>query len=331
MDLATEYLGIPLKNPLVPSASPLSKDLNSARQLEDAGAAALVMYSLFEEEIIADDDDLEYLLHGQSTGYGEADSYLPAHGCFDNCLDNYLAQVEKLKEALDIPVIASLNGISNSGWIEHAKDIQQAGADALELNIHYIPIDASESGRIVEQRIVNILAAVKQHTSIPVTCKLTTQLSSPGHVIKQLEAAGADGVSLFNRFYQPDINLKTLKIDPVLTLSSPHESLLRMHWIALMYGQTMLSLAATGGIHDAGAVLKCLLTGADVTHLCSVLLKQGSGVITQILQDMEQWMEEHEYESVSQLKGSVSKDKAINPVGFERLNYLRVLQSSQRS
>ena len=329
MDLTTEYLGIPLKNPLVPSASPLSKDLGTARQLEDAGASALVMYSLFEEEIIAEEDDLEYLLHGQSTGFGEADSYLPAHGCFDNCLDKYLAQIESLKGALEIPVIASLNGISNSGWIEHAKDIQQAGADALELNIHYIPIDASESGRIVEQRVVNILTAVKKQISIPVTCKLTTQLSSPGHMIKQLEAAGADGVALFNRFYQPELNLETLKIDPVLTLSSPNESLLRMHWVALMYGQTMLSLAVTGGIHDARAVLKCLLTGADVTHLCSVLLKRGSGVITEILADVESWMEEHEYESVNQLKGSVSKDKAINPIGYERLNYLKVLQSIQ--
>ncbi len=196
----------------------------------------------------------------------------------------------------------------------------------MELNIYYIPVDIGESGAEVEARYINILKSVKQQVSIPVTCKLGSQFSSPGHFIKQLEAAGADGVSLFNRFYQPDINLETLKIDPTLTLSSPYESLLRMHWIALMSGKTSLSLAATGGIHDAEAVLKLLLVGADVTHVCSVLLKKGPDVIKTILEGLSRWLEDNDYESVEQLKGSVSQGKAINPVAFERLNYLEVLQ-----
>ena len=228
---------------------------------------------------------------------------------------------------MDIPVIASLNGISNGGWIEHAKDIEQAGADALELNIYYIPVDINESGTEVEARYIEILKTVKQQISIPVTCKLSSQFSSPGHFVKQLETAGADGVALFNRFYQPDLNLQSLKIDPTLSLSTPDEALLRMHWIALIYGNTKLSLAATGGVHNAETVIKLLLAGADVTHLCSVLLKQGPDAIRSILNNVTRWMEDNRYESVTQLKGSVSKGKAINPVAFERLNYLEVLQS----
>ena len=326
MDMTTNYLGLSLKNSLVPSASPLSKNVDTCKEMEDAGAAALVMYSLFEEEIIDEALNMDFLMQGQSLGNAEADSYLPVADCYKNCLDLYLEQLQKLKSSLEIPVIASLNGVTNGGWIEHAKDMQEAGADALELNIYHIPTDISESGLDVEKRYIDILKAVKKQVSIPVTCKLTSQFSSPGHFIKQLDKAGADGVSLFNRFYQPDINLDTLEIDPTLHLSNPYESLLRMHWIALLYGQTNLSLAATGGVHNAENVIKLLMAGADVTHLCSVLLKQGPEVIKSILADMVEWMEEKEYESVSQLKGSVSKGKAINPIAFERVNYLQVLQ-----
>lgn len=329
MDLQTEYLGLNLKNPIVPSASPLSKDVDTARKLEDAGASALVMYSLFEEEVIEEDETYDDLLAEQDFGFGEADSFLPLPDVYKNSLDLYLEQISRLKENLEIPVIASLNGVTNGGWIEHAKDLQQAGADALELNIYYIPTDITESGTAVEQRYIEILQAVKAQLSIPVTCKLSSQFSSPGHFIKQLEAAGADGVSLFNRFYQPDINLDTLKIDPSLTLSSPYESLLRMHWIALLRDHTQMSLSATGGIHDAQSIIKLLLVGADVTHLCSFLLKHGAGAIKYILQELEQWLEENEYESVQQLKGSVSKNKAINPIAYERLNYLEVLQAAR--
>lgn len=325
-NLETSYLGIPLKNPIVPSASPLSKDIDTAKRLEDAGASALVMYSLFEEELIEEEENLDYLIQGQSLGNAEADSYLPLPDCYKNCLDLYIEKLESLKKSLEIPIIASLNGVSNGGWIEHAQDMEKAGADALELNIYYIPVDVNESGAEVEARYIDILKEVKQQVSIPVTCKLTSQFSSPGHFIKQLEAAGADGVSLFNRFYQPDINLDTLEIDLQLSLSSPYESLLRMHWIALIHEHTKMSLAATGGIHNAHAVIKLLLAGADVTHLCSVLLKQGPDVIKTILQDLTEWMNAREYDSVAQLKGSVSKGKAINPIAFERVNYLQVLQ-----
>jgi len=326
MNLETNYLGLALKNPIVPSASPLSKNSDTAKKLEDAGASALVMYSLFEEEMIEEAENFDFLMEGQSLGTAEADSYLPVADCYKNCLDLYLEQLEKLKGSLEIPVIASLNGVTNGGWIEHAKDIEEAGADALELNIYYIPTDITESGAEVEARYIDILKSVKQQVSIPVTCKLTSQFSSPGHLVKQLEAAGADGVSLFNRFYQPDINLQSLEIDPKLSLSSPYESLLRMHWIALIRGHTEMSLAATGGIHDVQSVVKLLLVGADVTHVCSVLLKQGPDIVKTIIDNLAQWMEENDYESVTQLKGSLSQGKAINPIAFERVNYLEVLQ-----
>lgn len=327
MNLQTNYLGLTLKNPLVPSASPLSNNLDTVKQLEDAGASALVMSSLFEEEIIEGDEIVDFIMQRQALGHGEADSYLPLHDNYKNCLDVYLGRLSKLKESLDIPVIASLNGVTNAGWIEHAKELQAAGADALELNVYYIPVDITESGTAVEARYIDILQAVQQQVTIPITCKLSSQFSSPGHFIKQLEAKGASGVSLFNRFYQPDIDLLTLKLDSKLALSNSYESLLRMHWIAIMHEKTKLSLAATGGIHNAQDAIKMLLVGADVTHLCSVLLKQGVGVISTMLQEMTQWLEENEYESVEQLKGSVSQGKAINPTVFERLNYLQILQN----
>lgn len=326
MDISSNYLGLKLKNPIVPSASPLSKNTDTVKKLEDAGASALVMYSLFEEEIIDEALNMDYLIQGQALGSAEADSYLPIADCYKNCLDLYLEQLQKLKQSVEIPIIASLNGTTVGGWIEHAKDIEAVGADALELNIYYIPTNINESGSEVEQRYIDILKAVKQQVNIPITCKLTSQFSSPTHFIKKLEAAGANGVSLFNRFYQPDINLDTLEIDPTLHLSSPYESLLRMHWIALLHGNTQLSIAATGGIHNAQAVIKLLMAGADITHLCSVLLKEGPDSIKTILNDLTQWLEEKEYESISQLRGSVSQGKAINPIAFERVNYLQVLQ-----
>ncbi len=327
MDLSTKYLGLSLKNPIVPSASPLSKDLQKAKSLEDMGASALVMNSLFEEEINEDEMHLDFLMQGQSLGHGEADSYLPVPDQFKSCLEGYLEHIARLKQALDIPIIASLNGVSNGGWTEYAKDLEEAGADALELNIFYIPIDATESAAEVEKRHVDILSAVKQQLTIPVTCKIGSHFSSPGHFVKLLEAAGADGVSMFNRFYQPDINIETRKIDSKLSLSGPEECLLRMHWIAIVRDQTTLSLAATGGIHSAESVAKLLLAGADVTHMCSALLKQGPGLIKTVIEELTRWMDENEYESVSQLKGSVSRRSAINPKAYERLNYVELLQN----
>ncbi|MEE9319481.1 MAG: dihydroorotate dehydrogenase-like protein [Granulosicoccus sp.] len=327
MDLSTEYLGLKLNNPLVPSASPLGRNLDTAKQLEDNGASALVMYSLFEEEIRLEEQELERLMSGQSLGIGEADSYLPVQDSYLSIIDLYLEQLAALKNTLDIPVIASLNGVSNGGWVEYAGDIESAGANALELNIYYVPVDINESGEAVESRYVNILKSVREQVKIPITCKINSQFSSLGHFIKRLEDAGANGVSIFNRFYQPSINIESLEVQPTLHLSKPEEMLLRMHWIAILRGNTGLSLAATGGVHDATAVIKLLLAGADITHMCSALLMQGPKLIKTVLEDVASWMEENEYDSVSQLKGSVSRGTAMNPEAYGRLNYLEVMRS----
>ncbi len=327
VNLTTDYLGLKLANPLVPSASPLSKDVDSAKRLEDAGASAVVMYSLFEEKIEAEEHQMERFFYHQAIGHGEADSFHPMPVNILTYQEQYLEQLQKLKSALKIPVIASLNGTSLSGWIEYGKQLQQAGADALELNIYHMAANAEESSDAVENRYLNILQELKGHVSLPIIMKLSSQFSSPIHFAKRLEAAGADGIALFNRFYQPDIDLETLEVLPKLELSSPSEALLRIRWTALLYGRTKLSLAVTGGFHQTPDVIKALLAGADVVHLCSVLLKQGVGRLTEILTELEQWLVEHEYESISQLKGSVSQQHAIDPSAYERANYVQVLDS----
>jgi len=326
-DLSTEYLGLKLSNPLVPSASPLSGNLDDARRLEDAGASALVMYSLFEEEVRAEEEQAARFLHHQDIGHAEADSFLPLPAHYTSRLDDYLHQLQALKAALDIPVIASLNGVSTNGWVDHGRELQEAGADALELNVYYVAADPKESGEAVEQRYVEILRELRRQVSIPVTMKLSEQFSAIPHLVKQLEAAGADGVALFNRFYQPDIDLETLQVTPALELSTPAEALLRIRWVAMLSGRVKLSLAVTGGIHGAPEVLKAMLAGADVTHLCSALLQHGPEHITVILRDLQHWLEENEYESLAQLKGSLSQQHAPDPAAYERANYLSVLRS----
>ena len=327
VDLTTNYIGLKLANPLVPSASPLSKDVDSAKRLEDAGASAVVMYSLFEEKIEAEEQQIERFFYQQAIGHGEADSFHPMPDHIQTYQEQYLEQLQKLKAALGIPVIASLNGTSLSGWIEYGKQLQQAGADALELNIYHMAANAEESSDDVENRYLDILQELKGHVSLPIIMKLSSQFSSPIHFAKRLEAAGAYGIALFNRFYQPDIDLETLEVLPKLELSTPSEALLRVRWTALLYGRIKLSLAVTGGFHETPDVIKALLAGADVVHLCSVLLKQGVGRLTEILTELEQWLVEHEYESISQLKGSVSQQHAIDPSAYERANYVQVLDS----
>lgn len=327
VDLTTEYLGLKLANPLVPSASPLSRDVDSARRLEDAGASALVMYSLFEEKIDAEAQQMERFFYQQAIGHGEADSFHPVPDNIQTYQEQYLEHLQQLKLALSIPVIASLNGTSLGGWVEYGKQLQQAGADALELNIYHLAANAEESGETVENRYLDILRELKGQVSVPIVMKLSSQFSSPIHFAKRLEAAGADGIALFNRFYQPDIDLETLEVVPKLELSSSAEALLRIRWTALLYGRTKLSLAVTGGFHQTPDMLKALLAGADVVHLCSVLLKHGTGRLTEILTEMEQWLGEHEYESIDQLKGSVSQQHAIDPSAYERANYVQVLDS----
>ncbi|TPQ29079.1 dihydroorotate dehydrogenase-like protein [Methylomonas koyamae] len=327
VDLATEYLGLKLAHPLVPSASPLSKDLDSARRLEDAGAAAIVLSSLFEEKIEAEQQQMERFLFGQGIGYGEADSFHPLPSQIVTYMDQYLDHLQRLKSALQIPVIASLNGTSVGGWIEYGKALQDAGADALELNIYHLAADIAESSETVENRYLDIVRELKRQINIPLAVKLSPQFSSPLHFVERLQQAGADGVVLFNRFYQPDIDLDTLEVVPKLQLSTPAEALLRVRWTALMYGRVRLSLAVTGGFHQADDVIKALLAGADVVHLCSVLLAQGVRKLDEIRSELADWLIEHEYESVAQMKGSVSRQHAIDPSAYERANYIHVLDS----
>ncbi len=326
-DLRTSYLGLELANPLVPSASPLSRDLGKAKRLEDAGAAALVMYSLFEEEVHQAEEALARFLHEQDIGFVESDSFLPVPEDYVTEVDAYLEQIHRLKEALDIPVIASLNGVSDDGWVRYARQIAEAGADALELNPYYIAADIGQSSATVEKRYLELLAEVRSHVELPVTVKLSPQFSSVGHLVKSLEEGGAAGVALFNRFYQPDIDLETREVLPVLHLSDPYESLLRIHWIAILYGRVRLSLGVTGGFHSAEDVLKGLMAGADVVHLCSALLKRGPEHLGEVLAGLERWLDEHEYDSVAQLKGCVSHQHAIDPVAYERASYVKVLHS----
>ena len=327
IDLSTHYLGLKLAHPLVPSASPLSKDIDSARRLEDAGASALVMYSLFEEKIVAEQQQMQRFLYEPAIGHGEADSFHPRPHQLQTYQEHYLEQVQKLKSALAIPVIASLNGTSLSGWLAYGLQLQQAGADALELNIYHLAANAEDSSEVVENRYLTILQALKAQVNIPITMKLSSQFSSPLHFAKRLEAAGASGVVLFNRFYQPNIDLESLEVVPTLELSSASEALLRIRWTALLYGRTQLSLAVTGGFHNSLDVIKALLAGADVVHLCSVLLKQGVARLSEIHLELEQWLDEHDYDSIEQLKGSVSQQHAIDPSAYERANYVQVLDN----
>lgn len=327
MNLTTDWLGMTLHNPFVPSASPLSHNIDTCRRLEDAGASAIIMYSLFEEDILAEQEQLQQLWEFQDIGHTEANSYLPTHHEYRTREEAYLEQLAALKQALDIPVVASLNGTTPSGWTQHALELEQAGADALELNIYYVPTDFSESGQAVEDRYIDIIGLVRNSISIPLNIKLSHQFSSPGHFIKRIETTGANGVSLFNRFFHPDLDLDNLEIVSVMTPSSTQEALLRLHWVALISNRVNLSIGATGGIHDANTATKLLLAGADVTHLCTVLLQHGPEYIREIEQGLIEWMERNRYESVAQMKGCVSKMNAADPAAYERMNYMEIIKS----
>jgi len=327
VDLSTDYLGLKLANPLVPSASPLSRSLDTARELEDAGAAAIVMYSLFEEELRHEEERTNRFLIHQEIGHAEASSFLPFHEQHQHGLDQYLEHLAALKHSLDIPVIASLNGVSLDGWVKHGCELQQAGADALELNAYYVAADTKPSSAELEARYLELVGELRSQVTIPITVKLSSQFTTIPHFVKQLESAGADGVALFNRFYQPDIDLDTLQVTPQLPRSSSEDALLAMRWIAILYGRVELSLAATGGIHSARDALKMLLAGADVTHLCSTLISHGPQRLAQIKSDMATWMEEQGFNSIAELKGRVSQQHAADPAAFERANYLWVLDN----
>lgn len=326
MDLTTKYLGMTLRNPLVVSAcGPLSEDIDSIKRAEDAGAGALVLYSLFEEQLRLDTHELHHHLTHGTESFAEALTYFPEPPQFHLGPDGYLEHIEAAKRAVDMPIIASLNGTSMGGWVEFAMQIEQAGADGLELNIYYIPTDMHLSGAAVEQTYLDIVKAVKTAVSIPVAVKLSARFSNIANMVKQLDRAGADGFVLFNRFYQPDIDLDALEVRPKVLLSTPHAMRLPLRWIAILSGRIKASLAATSGIHSGTDVLKMLMAGAHATMLCSVLLKHGVEQLRVIEGEMRQWMAEHEYESVRQMQGSMSQIHCADPSAFERAQYMRAL------
>ena len=325
MDITTNYLGLKLRSPLVVSASPLSEDIDNIKRMEDAGAAAVVLYSLFEEQLRQDRLELHRNLEANTESFAEALSYFPEPDDFRLGPEEYLKHIAAAKKSTRIPIIASLNGSSPGGWTEYAKQIQQAGADALELNIYYIPVDMDLTGTEVEMTYLDILKAVKSEVSIPVAVKLSPFFSNFANMAKRLDQAGANGLVLFNRFYQPDIELETLEIKPNILLSTPMAARVPLRWVALLHGKLKASLAATSGIHRASDALKMLMAGADVTMLCSVLLRHGIPQITAIERDLTSWMTEHEYESVAQLKGSLSQKNCPEPGAFERAQYMKAL------
>lgn len=325
MDLTTTYLGKPLKNPIVASASPLSKNLGLMKRLEDSGAAAIVMYSLFEEQIEHEAAELDHYLQYGTQSYAEALTYFPETTEYNLEPDDYLNLVSKAKSELEIPIIPSLNGVSTGGWIKYARKLEQAGADALELNVYYIPTDSALDPEEVETRYLEILHAVKSTVSIPVAVKLSPYFTSMANMAQRLVNAGADGLILFNRFYQPDIDINELEVTPGVLLSDSSANRLPMRWIAILHGKLKASLAATSGIHTSEDVLKMLMAGADVTMMCSALLKKGPEYIHEVLIDLERWMVEHEYTSVEQMKGSMSHRSVSDPAAFERANYMKAL------
>ncbi|MGB2869135.1 MAG: dihydroorotate dehydrogenase-like protein [Bacteroidota bacterium] len=325
MDLRTNYLGIRLKNPIVPSAGPLSRTLDGMKKLEDAGASAIVMYSLFEEQITHEVEQIESYMHYSADQHAEAQSYLPQSSDFNLGPDEYIELLHKAKGSLGIPVIGSLNGVTEGGWIEYAKKMQEAGADAVELNVYYIPTASNMTAQEVEDRYLNILHAVKRAVTIPVAMKLSPFFSSLSHTAERLDYAGVNGLVLFNRFYQPDIDLESLEVKPEVILSSSDALLLPLRWIAILHGKVKASLAATSGIHTADDVLKMLMAGADVTMMCSALLLHGPKHIATVLEDIDEWMLDHEYASVEQMKGSMSQMSVPDPSAFERANYMKAL------
>jgi len=326
-DLKTTYLGLELENPIVPSASPLSRSVDSACRLEEAGAAALVMESLFEEQILQEQQELYAATTRGTESFAESLTYFPEHDAYVVSGEEYLEHIFKLKEKLGIPVIASLNGASIGGWTRYANLLEQAGADALELNIYFLAADPGETSESVETRYLEILKAVRKSVSIPVAVKLGPFFSAFAHVARELDAAGADGLVLFNRFYQPDLDLEEMEVVPNVLLSTPQAMRLPLRWIAILHGRLRASLAATGGVHTAEDVLKMLLVGADVTQMASALLVHGPDHVRQVLTDLRAWMDERGVESVRQIKGSMSYRNVRDPSQYERANYMKALKS----
>jgi len=327
MDISTDYLGLKLSSPIVPSAGPLSQDIKNIRLMEDSGAGAVVIYSIFEEQI--EEEELEFYHHTTDTmeSNAEALSYFPNLSFFKTGPDEYLEHIQKAKKAVSIPVIASLNGKSLGGWIEYAKKIEQAGADALELNIYRLATDTSKSGVEIEQSYIDIVKEVKNSIKIPVAVKIGPFFSSISWMASQLDKAGANGLVLFNRFYQPDIDLEKLEVVPNVLLSTPNAMRLPLRWIAILYNKIKADLAATSGIYTEKDVLKMIMAGAKITQMLSCLLRFGISHISEVTTQLLNWMEVNEYESLDQMRGSMSYKNIADPSQFERANYMKVLNS----
>ncbi len=326
-ELKTTYLGLSLKNPLIASASPLSEKVETVKRLEDAGIAAVVVYSLFEEQITRESLELDHFLFSGTDSFSEALSFFPDAGRYNVGADRYLEHIAALKGAVDIPIIGSLNGVSSGGWVQYAKEIEEAGADALELNLYYLPTDPALSSAAIEENYLTLVKDVQAQIGIPLAVKLSPFFTALPNMARRLAEGGARGLVLFNRFYQPDFDLETLEVVPHLTLSTSQELLLSLRWVALLYGNVEADFALTGGVHTVEDVLKAMMAGAKVTAMASALLKRGPEYAGTLIDELKVWMEEHEYESIEQMQGSMSQQALGGNAGLERANYMRVLSS----
>jgi dihydroorotate dehydrogenase (fumarate) len=327
MDLTTTYMGLKLKHPLVASASPFTHSLDGFRQLEDAGIAAIVMHSLFEEQIVGEENELDFLTTQGTESFAEALSYFPRPDHFVLGPEEYLGLISEAKKAVKVPVIASLNGVTTGGWVEYARKIQQAGADALELNVYYLATDPFQPGEVVERNYVEVLKTVRSQVRIPVAVKVSPFFSNLANMARRLDEAGANGLVLFNRFYQPDLDLENLAVWPHVELSTSAEMRLPLRWIGILYGRAKCSLAATTGIHTTEDVIKVVMAGADAAMLCSTLYHNGTNHVATLLKGVERWMKEHEYSSISEMKGTLSQRSVAEPAAYERANYMKTIQS----
>jgi dihydroorotate dehydrogenase (fumarate) len=327
IDLSTQYLGLKLQNPLVVSASPLCREIANLRHMEDSGAGAIVLHSLFEEQINIESNELDrFLFDGAEIG-AEATSVFPTLPHYEIGPDGYLEHIRLAKQAVSVPVIASLNGVSRGGWVSYAREMQQAGADAIELNVYFIPTDFSTGAEEIEKLYVELVAEIRRTVTIPVAVKVGPYFSAFAQMAQQLEAAGANGLVIFNRFYQPDFDLESMEVKPALVFSISNELLLRLHWAAMLFGRIQASIAITGGVHTVEDVVKSMMAGARVTMLTSALLQNGIGYLRSLRNQLEAWLENHEYSGVQQMQGSMSYNNVPNPKAFQRANYMKVLSS----
>ena len=329
VDLTTYYMGMKLRTPLVVSASPLSQEIGSIRRLEDVGASAVVLYSLFEEQLRQESLELDYHLNTGTESFAESLSFFPQASEYRLGPEGYLEHIRKARQAVGIPIIASLNGATAGGWAEYAREIEEAGADALECNIYSIPTDPDVTSAEIEQTYIDIVKSVKKSVSIPVAVKISPYFSNLANMAKRFDQAGANALVLFNRFYQPDIDLEELEIRPNVLLSTPRALRLPLTWIGILYGRVQASLAGTSGVHDAADVIKLLMAGANVTMMCSALLRNGISHLQNVENGVVDWMEKHEYESVQQMQGSMSQLRCPDPGAFERAQYMRAVKSLQ--